>query len=425
MKKQADTHLGSGIPIPFDRLYLDPNNPRLGLDDRPGYENANTLFDQSLQEKLEQELARSDIYDVDGLAQTIINQGWMPIDNIIVWPYPNRPGYYVVVEGNTRTSALRRIRRVILDREQKKLDRMEKGGSKKYSEYDLREQREHVERIKAVISATEKLWVLPLDAKTAEELEAKLPRVLAVRHITGAKEWGNYAEDLWLLNRYFQLFKKQYGQKRTRSWDRDLIKRVGDEASLKEQETRRKLHTASAFSHFTAEFEDQLPESESFGRGDYYLFENIFKRPFVRASLGFSEDAFNLPEYAEKALFYWIFRLPRGSNADENENVFYRHENVINWDQMKRYDDKNGTGFAMRFDPEKPEEAPLMREAMAEWLAHKARKKPQAVLDDLIRRLSEIPAETLLNEGEYFRLQLEHVRRQADKFLKVIKAAAA
>ena len=52
---------------------------------------------------------------------------------------------------------------------------------------------------------------------------------------------------------------------------------------------------------------------------------------------------------------------------------------------MQRYDEETGTGFATRFDVELPEDAPTMQALEAEWLMHKATKKPHAVLDDLLR----------------------------------------
>ena len=213
---------------------------------------------------------------------------------------------------------------------------------------------------------------------TVEELEHKLPRVLAVRHITGAKVWGNYAEDIWLLNRFHQLFEDKHG-KAAAFWDPEVIQRVGDEASLSEVKAKRQLKAASWFSHFRAEWEDNLPDGEEFKRTDYYLFENISRKPSVRQRLSVDDNALNLPAETEKVLFQWVFSQPRPGTADDNPNVFYRHENVLLWDQMKRYDDDNGTAFASRFDVENPDDAPTMHEVEAEWLMHKARSKPHAL----------------------------------------------
>ena len=90
---------------------------------------------------------------------------------------------------------------------------------------------------------------------------------------------------------------------------------------------------------------------------------------------------------------------------------------------MKRYDDKHRTGFASRFDTRNPADAPTMNAVEADYLAHKARRKPQEVLDELIRRLSEIPAESLRTEGEFLKGQLTRARDQCDQFLDMIVSA--
>jgi hypothetical protein len=410
------------IRVPFSSIYLDPNNPRLGLDEAPGYENRAALFDPELQTQTEESLRR--VYDVDSLATAIIGQGWMPIDNIVVWTYPEQESLHIVVEGNTRTLALRQIRGPILERETKKLKRMEEGRTTGYAEHDVREQQGLVRRLNQIVLDTNDITVVPLAAHTVEELKRKLPRVLAVRHITGAKEWGNYAEDLWLLQRYHDLFEEKHPGSKTLFWDPDLIKGVATEASLKQLDAKRKLRAASAFSHFKAEYEDRLPEEEEFSRQDYYLFENIAKKPFLRDQLGFGEDELHLSSDGEDVLFEWIFKGPRPTRAEDNENVFYRHENVLVWDQMKRYDEKHGTGFASRFDVSDYKNVPTFREVEAEWAAHKARKKPQAVIDELLRRLEELPAAALLTEGEFLRAQLERLHSVSGKYLRLMDRAA-
>lgn len=416
-----EVFLNKPFTIPFSDVYLDPNNPRLAAEDAPGYDDPDALFDADRQERIAQQL--SEVYNPESLVGAIISQGWMPIDNIVVWKHPDHPNGSVVVEGNTRILALRAIRTRV-EVERKRLDRMEKGEGKKYAPHDIKAQRSKVEQLNTIIKDTESLHVVPLNAGTVEELLEKLPRVLAVRHITGAKGWGNYAEDLWLLQRYTDLFETQFPGKPMR-WESTLIERVGAEASLSTLKTKRQLLSASAYSHFRGAFEDELPHDEQFQPGDYYLFENLVKKPFLRDQFGFGTDELHLQPTMEAVLFEWIFKLPRGHTADENPNKFYRHENVLVWDQMKRYDDKHRTGFALRFDVTDPDNVPTMRGVEADYLAHKARRKPQEILDELIRRLSEIPAESLRTEGEFLKGQLKRLRDQCDQFVDMIEAAEA
>jgi hypothetical protein len=143
----------------------------------------------------------------------------------------------------------------------------------------------------------------------------------------------------------------------------------------------------------------------------------------VRTKLGIGEDAIAIPEAGEIALFKWVFKEARTPKADDNPNTFYRHENILLWDQIKRYDDAQGTSFASRFDVENPDEAPTMREVEAEYLTHKATKKPHAALDDLLKRLNDLTAEELANGGTFLRTQLEQVSKLSQQFLKMINAA--
>jgi hypothetical protein len=411
------------LEAPLDKLWPDPNNPRLALEDAPGYADPAKLFDEAVRQRIFDELGEA-AYNIDELVAAIIAQGWMPIDNIIVWRHPTDDGKrFVIVEGNRRRLALQRIRNDVLPKERRKLERMESKAST-FPKNQLEDQQRLVERLERIVADTEKLPVVRIAADSVEELERKLPRVLAVRHITGAKEWGNYAEDIWLLQRYHQLFEDKHGDAGF-FWDDDVIHRVADEASLTTVKAKRQLKAASWFSHFRAEWEEELPEEEDFQSTDYYLFEQISRRPWVRQQLGVSDDASSLPDQAEATLFEWVFKLPRGRKADDNPNKFYRHENITLWDQIARYDQENSTAFALRFDVENPSAAPTMREVEAAYLTHKAQRKPHAVIDDLLQRLSELTAEQLATEGQIFRAQLERLRDEADTFLKMIDAAEA
>lgn len=411
--------VGEPTTVDFTSVFLDPNNPRLALDDRPGYDDAVALFDASRQSKLEEAIEAT--YDVAALQLAIESQGWLSIDNIVVWEHPDAPNKYVAVEGNTRITVLRKIR-ARLEKERKKLAKMQ-SGRKRYAPHDIASQERLVADLERVVADTAQLPVVPLLAKSIEELERKLPRVLAVRHITGAKGWGNYAEDHWLLLRYDDLFRKMHGE-RELFWDEALIKQLSREAAIGVTKARRQIVAASCFSHFRVRFEDQLPGDEKFEPSDYYLFENIVKKPWLREQFGLAEGSIHIPEDKEDTLMAWVFRYERGKTADENPNIFYRHENVLLWDQMKRYDDSNNTAFAKRFNVEEPESAPRMEEVEAEWRNHKATRQPADVIEQLLQQIGRLNAEKLLTEGEFLRRQLSCLHERCGKLLSMLNAAA-
>lgn len=415
------TYLRPPVQVPFECLYLDPNNPRLYPEDPPGYDDVEKLVDPELQKLLEKRVEED--FGIDEIMQAIIGNGWMPIDAIVIWEHPGGSQHNIVLEGNRRIVTLRRIRER-LPKDEQKLERM-RSGRTRVAKHDLVAQERLVETLGRVIEDTETLTVLPLDAADVAELEHKLPRVLAVRHITGAKGWGNYAEDLWLLQRYDQLFEDKFPDQDLR-WEQTLIQQVADEASLSSTTVaKRQLLAASAFSHFRAEYEDQLPDEEEFRPTDYYLFENIVRKPWLREQFGLGQNDLNLPEEGERVLREWVFKLPRPRRADDNENVFYRHENVLLWEKINRYDQAHGTAFAKQFDVEDPEEAPTMREVEAEYLSHMARKEPTDVLEKLLQHLGKIDEETIEAEGQFLEAQLKRLESRTQRLLRMISAAAA
>lgn len=421
-----ETYLRPAIKVPFESLYLDPNNPRLYVDAPPGYLDVERLFDPDVQKVLEERVVQE--FGVDELMQAVIGNGWMPIDAIVVWEHPNGSQRNIVLEGNRRVVTLRKLRER-LPKEQEKLERMRVGKTRVTSS-DLRKQEQLVETLQQVIADTAILDVLPLDADGAEELTHKLPRVLGVRHIVGPKGWVNFAEDLWLLRRYEQLFEDEFPGADLR-WEPTIIERVAAEASISKVAAKRQLLASTAYSHFASEYEAELPKgddlnptkSEEFDSGDYYLFESIVRKPWLREQFGLSENDLHLPEEMEGVLFDWVFKLPRPRSASDNDNVFYRHENVLLWEKIKRYDDKHGTAFAKRFDVENHQEAPRMREVEAEYLAHMARKKPGDVLESLLQQLGAINEATIEEEGIFLEQQLRRLEKRVQNLLAMINAA--
>ena len=229
--------LDQPITIQFDRIFIDPNNPRIAEERDTRYDQPDEIFDPDLQKALTERTY--DVYNAKKLEDTIVAQGWIPIDPIIVWEHPGRRGHYVVVEGNTRTSVLRTIRESTLPREQAKLERFEKR--RKAPAEEVQRQKRHVARLKSIIDGTDILTVYPVNASTTEELEKRLPRVMGVRHISHAQQWGPYAQNLYILSLYRRLFAERYGADMPLRLEQDLIERVASMVSLGETKTRRNI----------------------------------------------------------------------------------------------------------------------------------------------------------------------------------------
>lgn len=414
-----EIYLKQSITVPFETLYLDPNNPRLAPENPPGYNDPATLFDSERQRELEKLVA--DKFDPDkSLEDAIIGQGWMPIDSVVVWTYPEDHSRHIVVEGNRRIVALRRLRQR-LDDENGKLAKATSGRSR-FAKHNTEELKGLIAALTRIAEDTENLTVVPIDADTIEELEWKLPRVLAVRHITGTKDWSSYAADIWLLERYTQFFEEHFPGDDLR-WEASLIRKVAGEASLAPPMAKRKLRAAACFSHFCQEYENRLPDGEEFGESDYYLFENIVRITFLRTQFSLGEDAVHIPEERESVLFQWTFTHPRGGRADDNDNVFYRHENVVVWNKIKNYDDKHGTAFARQLNVDEPDGVTTFRKIEVDYLQHKARRKPTDVIDGLLHQLEQLTVDNIVVEGGFLKAQLERLQHTTQTLLRMIDSA--
>lgn len=414
--------------VPFDRIYLDPNNPRIAQEDPPGYHDADALFDETHQGALEKRV-RHAYTGVDALQDSIIQQGWIPIDPIIVWEHPARKGYYVVVEGNTRTVALRFLRGDRLEHERKTLEKLRKAPTK--AAHIVQAQEELVAALEAVVNATSKLKVFPMAAKTVEELQEKLPRLLGVRHIAHAQQWQPYATNLYILSLYEKHFRETYKDGRKLVLEAPLVKDVANMVSRKEIGTRKNMQAAAAFTDFKRKFEHRLPEGGAFDDADQYFFEQILQSRFTQDQFEFGKDALELPDERAEVLFQWAFSKPRtkpeDSNDDDfkNDNVLYKAESIGLWSKVSNYDAKKGTSFSKLLDVERPDEAPSIRAIEAQYLAHKARRSAVDTLEELRKALQELKGDSLLSQQEHLEPMLKEIASVAGNYLLMMKAVAA
>jgi ParB-like chromosome segregation protein Spo0J len=151
--------------VRVDRLLLDPNNYRF-LDRRKFKKKAATRFhEETVQTATLESLEQA--YQLDELKQSILTNGYVPMERIIIVPYKPRTGYYLVVEGNRRVAALKSLLR----------DRSE--GAITLSQ-------------KQVLSFSK----IPCAVLTGTGTSLKHAErvIMGIRHIAGPKEWGAYQQ---------------------------------------------------------------------------------------------------------------------------------------------------------------------------------------------------------------------------------------
>lgn len=91
--------------IPLTSLYLDPNNPR--FEDLRTKIPDKRIVEPEVQAKAYTRLKRR--WGIRNLVDSILWNGFLPLDRIVVVPIRGKRGKYVVVEGNRRLAALKTI----------------------------------------------------------------------------------------------------------------------------------------------------------------------------------------------------------------------------------------------------------------------------------------------------------------------------
>jgi hypothetical protein len=185
------------IQVPVEKLYLDPRNPRLRSDvfEDQQYSDKDIL-DKYIQDKVMMEMMKPE-FQIDDLIDSIKSKGFVNIDSVFV---KNIEGTdcYLVVEGNRRTTALKKL-----------LNR------KDHLHTDL------VESIE-VIPAKE---LLVDDTEIAHE---QIDFILGMRHHGGIKMWGAMQRAHSIYKRYKKLYDKEYGDDTEFIYNPEVAKKVGN-----------------------------------------------------------------------------------------------------------------------------------------------------------------------------------------------------
>jgi hypothetical protein len=160
-----------------DQLLLDPNNYR--FHDLYGYRpvNPTRYAEQGVQDRALQFLRDTPTFDLRALRDSIISNGFVPFEQIVVEAYPGNatPPKYVVIEGNRRAAALKVILSDV------------KGGA-----LDLKSE---------VLSSITEISVIEIIGTEAERSKYQ-KTLMAIRHVAGIKEWGPYQQARLVVEMY-------------------------------------------------------------------------------------------------------------------------------------------------------------------------------------------------------------------------------
>ena len=227
--------------ISVSKLLLDPNNYRF-LDRRKfKKKSANRFHDITVQRATLDSLEQS--YQLDELKHSIITNGYVPMERIIVVHYPAKPGFFLVVEGNRRVASLQSI---------------------------LKEEAEGVRELTSAQRSSFSKIPCAVLKSSGTSLNHAERIIMGIRHVAGPKEWGAYQQALLVSE--------------LKDDDKLEFKEIGETLGISSIEAARRYRAIGALK--------QMEEDELFSKNAepafYRLFHELIALPEVRKRFGWS-----------------------------------------------------------------------------------------------------------------------------------------
>ncbi len=150
--------------LPFDQIFLDPNNPRFWTEKRAHDVPDSKVPDDKTQSRTLEKIAA---FGIKELRDSILRNGFLPLDRIVVRPLAGHIDKFVIVEGNRRFAALTDLRQEIED------GTVDEDGISSA----------HLDKL---LTDTAKFDVLIYEGAEAHDIAWLLQ---GIRHISGIRNW--------------------------------------------------------------------------------------------------------------------------------------------------------------------------------------------------------------------------------------------
>ena len=263
----------SRVEANLDDLMLDPNNPRfLDIADWEPVQ-PNQYHQDTKQNQAFQRLEGMHPGEIENLRSSIISNGFIPSELIVVKPYAFDQSKFIVIEGNRRLTALKGI-----------VQNSEDPDS------DL---------VKSICS-----FEVMLYTPTGDDEQDKLNEMIlqGIRHISGPREWGAYQK----ANLVVQLHDGS-GQE----WSE-----IGSRLGLGPRVTTRYYRSFKALR--------QMMDDEEFKDASYpdqfSLFDEALNRPAIKDWLDWSESNMRFQNDQRLKTFYGLLIKDSGTKTARLNN---------------------------------------------------------------------------------------------------------
>jgi hypothetical protein len=301
------TPLKNAAKAPFDfeardialsKLLLDPNNYRF-LDRKKFKKKAATrLHEDSVQRATLESLEQ--FYQLDELKQSIMTNGYVPMERIIVVPYQGKSGFFLVVEGNRRVASLKSI---------------------------LKEEREGVIVLPSAKRASFSRIPCAVLKSSGDPLKHEERVIMGIRHIAGPQEWGAYQRALLVSE-----LKDDEGLE---------FQEIGEMLGFSSVEAARRYRAIGALKFME---QDEL-FSKKAEPAFYRLFHELVSLPDVRSRFGWSSEKNSFSDIDRARQFFELICSDGKEDAKlQTYSDVRKLKNVVG----------NPKAEACLFDPEQP-----------------------------------------------------------------------
>jgi hypothetical protein len=254
--------------LPSNELLFDPNNFRFQDLDGFVYAAEDRFHEESVQARAFDRLRKDE--NLVALKKSILRNGYLAVERIVVRPYTHIDKRWVVVEGNRRLAAVKWI---------------------------LEDQAAGVTVDSGVLESIQTLPVIIVEHEEANE--AFRASLMGIRHVSGIKQWGGYQRAKLVADM------------------RDRLKLeaadVAERLAMSTQEVNRRFRAFKALA--------QMESDEDFGGfakpGLYPAFHEAVSLPAVRSWLDWNDPESQFKNEEELRRFYELL-TPTESNDDES-----------------------------------------------------------------------------------------------------------
>jgi len=255
--------------LSLDVLLFDPNNYRFQETKDFVYANRERFHEEGVQERAYKTL--KDTPKLPQLKASILHNGFIPVERIVVTPYAPKPDLFVTIEGNRRLAALKWI------------SEDHQAGVDVSSD------------VIAVLSA------VPVIVVEGDATDLFKHALMGVRHVSGIDQWGGY-QRAKLVVELKDEFELETGE-------------VADRLGMDAKEVNRRYRAFKAL--------QQMQDDEEFGAWAkpelYPLFHEAISLPVVREWLGWNETTLQFTKPEEREQFYSL--ISPESEDDHKHNA--------------------------------------------------------------------------------------------------------